>query len=373
MNQIFLFTSCLASLFLSTTYAQDTSFGSLRLMGEKVIPHNALFQNTTIGGLSGIDYDADHQLYYILSDDRSTINPARFYTAKILLSSTGIDSVQFLSVHPLLQQNSQPFPSSKINPALAPDPESIRYNKKTNQLVWSSEGERSGNQLLIDPAINIMQTDGTWVEAFKLPANLAMQTIEKGPRQNGALEGISFGQNYNTLYAAMEEPLYEDGPRADIIETKSWIRIFQFETSSKKNIAQYVYPLEPVAYPPLLNGSLKINGISEILAIQPNKLLVVERSFSTGRMACTIKVFLADLGSASNVIDTNSLKENPPTHLITKKLVLNMDSLGLHTDNIEGVTFGPTLPNGHRTLVFVADNNFLSIQKTQFLVFEVMP
>jgi hypothetical protein len=374
MNYIRIFACCCFCLFCSVTIAQkEMTFRSLRLMGEKVIPHNASFQQTTIGGLSGIDYDADQQLYYILSDDRSAINPARFYTAKIQFSLNGIDSVMFLSVQSLLQQNGKPFPSGKVNPALAPDPESIRYNKKTNQLVWSSEGERNANHVLVNPSINFIQTDGTWLETLDIPANLTMNSTEKGPRQNGALEGISFAQDYNLLYAAMEEPLYEDGPRADITVTKSWTRIYRFDTKTKKNNAQYAYPLEPIAYPPLLSGSLKINGISEILAIQSNQLLVVERSFSTGRMACTIKVFLADLSVADNVINTSSLQESPPTHLVTKKLILNMDELGLHIDNIEGITFGPTLPNGHQTLVFVADNNFLSIQKTQFLLFEVMP
>ena len=48
-----------------------------------------------------------------------------------------------------------------------------------------------------------------------------------------------------------------------------------------------------------------------------------------------------------------------------------MDSLGFYIDNIEGVTFGPTLPNGNKTLIFVSDNNFLPIEKTQFLLFEI--
>jgi hypothetical protein len=51
---------------------------------------------------------------------------------------------------------------------------------------------------------------------------------------------------------------------------------------------------------------------------------------------------------------------NPVTKPVKKKLLLNMDDLKIYTDNIEGVTFGPTLPNGHRTLIFVSDNNFAS-------------
>jgi hypothetical protein len=40
-------------------------------------------------------------------------------------------------------------------------------------------------------------------------------------------------------------------------------------------------------------------------------------------------------------------------------------------DNLEGMTFGPALPNGKRSLVLVSDNNFNPLQLTQFLAFEV--
>jgi len=40
-------------------------------------------------------------------------------------------------------------------------------------------------------------------------------------------------------------------------------------------------------------------------------------------------------------------------------------------DNTEGMTFGPRLPNGNRTLVFVSDDNFRASQITQFLAFEL--
>jgi hypothetical protein len=73
------------------------------------------------------------------------------------------------------------------------------------------------------------------------------------------------------------------------------------------------------------------------------------------------------------IASINALLETPPKKIATKKLVLNMDDLGIFIDNIEGVTFGPTLPNGHRTLIFVADNNFMPFEKNQFLVFEILP
>jgi len=100
--------------------------------------------------------------------------------------------------------------------------------------------------------------------------------------------------------------------------------------------------------------------------------LVMERSYSTGRLACTIRVFEVDLSKATNIKNNLSLQQNTAFTPATKKLLLNMDNLGIYIDNVEGMTFGPTLPNGHKTLVFVADNNFEVFEKTQFFLFEIM-
>jgi hypothetical protein len=82
---------------------------------------------------------------------------------------------------------------------------------------------------------------------------------------------------------------------------------------------------------------------------------------------------LTDLRNASDISDIASLRENPPAKPATKKLLLNLDSLGTYVDNLEGMTFGPDLPNGHKTLILVADNNFSAFEKTQFFLFEVIP
>ena len=42
-------------------------------------------------------------------------------------------------------------------------------------------------------------------------------------------------------------------------------------------------------------------------------------------------------------------------------------------DNIEGMTFGPELPNGNKSLILVSDDNFSSYgrQITQFILLEI--
>ncbi len=74
--------------------------------------------------------------------------------------------------------------------------------------------------------------------------------------------------------------------------------------------------------------------------------------------------------SAANINDVASLK-NKKVKTVSKKLLFNMDNLGIYIDNIEGVTFGPTLSNGKKSLIFIADNNFNPLEQTQFLLFEI--
>lgn len=354
----------------------DNGIGRLQLLGNYDVVHNKPFKGTTIGGLSGIDYDAQNDRYFLICDDRSAINPARFYTIKLVFGNSGIDSVKWLDVQSLLQANGKTYPSSKEDPAKTPDPEAIRYDASKNQLVWTSEGERiirDKENILTNPAIIRMSLNGQYLDTLPLPANLLMHATEKGPRQNGVLEGMCFDNDFKTLYVNVEEPLYEDGPRADLTPNQAWIRIYQYDTKANKNTAQFAYLLDPVAYPAKPATAFKINGVPDIYAIGNNKLLVMERSFSTGRLPCTIKIFQVDLSQAEDISKTASLIASPPAKPLNKKLLLNMDNLGMHIDNVEGMCFGPTLPNGHKTLVMVADNNFQLFETTQFFLFEIIP
>jgi hypothetical protein len=360
----------------SAVDAPSFNAGSLKLLSEYVVPHNLPFKGTTVGGLSGIDYDIDKDVYYLICDDRSAINPARFYTAKVHISNNRIDSVSFIAVTNLQQPDGNVYPDSKQNPSGTPDPEALRYDLPNKRMIWSSEGERiirGKDTVLANPSISIVSPEGKFIDTFPLPANLRMHAIEKGPRQNGVLEGMSFGEGYRSLYVNVEEPLFEDGSRAETTPNDAWIRIYRFDTKSKKNTAQYAYKLDPVAYPATPETAFKVNGIPDILYTGNDKMIILERSYSTGRLACTIKIFLADLKDAENIISNPSLRQTPPVKPVLKKLLLNMDALGIYVDNVEGITFGPTLPNGHRTLLLVADNNFVALEKTQFFLFELIP
>ncbi|MDI5897005.1 esterase-like activity of phytase family protein [Flavobacterium yafengii] len=346
---------------------------SLKLISSIEIPFEETFQNTKVGGLSGIDYDAKNELYYLISDDRSMFNDSRFYTAKIRLFENKLEGIDFQSVSTLKNETGTAYGNWNTTPTTSSDPEDIRFNPKTNTLVWSSEGARvitADKEVLQDPSLNFMDLKGDFLGNITLPENLKMQKQEKGPRNNGTLEGITFDKKYKHIYTNIEEPLFEDGDQANTSKG-GLIRFYQFDAKTKKNTAQYGYQLEPIAREPNPKGAFGVNGVSAIQYYGKNQLLVVERSYSTGTQACTIKVFLCDLKKATNVKNYLSL-QNQKLELASKKLMLNMDDLGIFIDNIEGLTFGPKLANGNPSLLFVSDNNFSDKQKTQILVFELV-
>ncbi|MBS1559143.1 MAG: esterase-like activity of phytase family protein [Bacteroidetes bacterium] len=346
-----------------------TSISKLRFINEYVVAFDQPFKGTSIGGLSGIDYNKNTDTYFLICDD----GEAHYYQAKIDFTIRGIDSVRFTDVAYFLTAGGERIqPVKKTGGEV--DPESIRINVPAQTIFWTSEGKRAAQQQLsIDPTIYQSKLNGEWIGKLSTPENAKMSTTEKGTRNNGAFEGTAFADDYKTYFVSLEEPLYQDGPRASLTPTNSWVRFYKYRISDMKNVAQYAYKLDPIALPAVPQNAFSVNGVSEILSTGSNTLLVMERSFSSGHLGCTIKIFQADLAGTSNVKSVSSLAATPPIKEIQKELILNMDDLKMYIDNIEGFTFGPDFPNGHKSLIFVSDNNFNPFQKTQFLLFEVIP
>lgn len=364
--------SCTSTKQLTLNYTPANTH--LKYLYTYTIPHNYTFKETIVGGLSAIDYDEKNNQFYMVCDDRSSLNPARFYKAKITISQNKIDTVIFTKLSYLKDPKGKIYPSSKENPYKTPDPESIRYNPNSNLLAWTSEGERiirGKDSILINPSIFYVNRNGSWKDSFQMPANLYMSLQENGPRQNGVLEGMSYINNYQQLMVNVEEPLQEDGPRAELEPNGAMIRFYTFDIKGKQCIKQYAYELAPVAHIPNPKNEFKINSVPEFLWIGNNQLLVLERSYSTGRIPCSIKIFLADYTNATDVTDLASLKAPAQYQPMKKTLLMNLDQLGIYTDNIEGISFGPILPNGNRSILLVSDNNFSPIQKSQITLLEL--
>ncbi|MEO5564088.1 MAG: esterase-like activity of phytase family protein [Chitinophagaceae bacterium] len=370
-----LISSCSSSKKLNKI--NNTSFSGLRFINEYAFPNGTQLNSTTIGGLSGIDYDPKRNVYYMICDDPSSKGSARFYTAQITISEKGIDTVLINDVTILKDAKGQPYPDINKDRSHSADLEAMRYDPTRDEMIWSSEGQRflrGEKPELQDPAVVIIDKNGNYKDSFELPANMHIQLVEKGPRHNSVFEGLSFDEDYSHLYVSVEEPLYEDGPKAGTGDSTSWVRFLKFDRTTKKQVAQYAYQISSIPYPAVPPGAFKVNGVDDILYLGNDQFIVIERAYSTGRVPSDVRVYLADAKNAEDISGTASLKINPVKRPIRKKLLIDLNnSLNRYIDNIEGVTFGPLLPNNHRTLIFVSDNNFDAKQKNQFLLYEVLP
>ena len=195
-----------------------TSQSSFSYLGEVQFPSGFLFDDTTVGGLSAISYDPGRQVYYVISDDRSEKDPARFYTVRITFSDNRLGSVEWVRTTRLLDRTGAPFaPLSPgaTPPVIPPDPEGIAFDEGRQQLYWSSEGERivrdPAHPLLLDPWVRVAGFDGAFRAQFELPSVLTMSAQDTGPRTNMTLEGLTLTPSGRYVFAGMEDPGYNDG------------------------------------------------------------------------------------------------------------------------------------------------------------------
>nr|WP_313901590.1 esterase-like activity of phytase family protein [Mycobacterium sp. SMC-2] len=264
----------------------------------------------------------------------------------------------------MLDRSGRPFRPLTLDttpPVVPPDPEGVAFDPVRQRLYWSSEGERlTAGPVLLDPWVRIAALDGAYLGEFTLPGNLMMSAQPTGPRRDKALEGLALTPDGRSLFAAMEEPGYNDGP-AGGDGHRVLTRITKFDVATGAPTAQYAYPMEPPAPP------AGLNGLSDLVALSDTTFLVVERSSA---WPPTVRIYRAEIGAATDVLATPSL-QNAAVSAMGKSLAVDLSATpGLSPlDNVEGITLGPKLPDGRQSVVLVSDNNFKPGQVTQFLLF----
>ena len=349
----------------------------LRLIGVAELAHGSEYGGTRIGGLSGIDYDAQHGEYLLISD-----GPARIYTARLHYGAHQLSTPQFTGVQALQHASGQLFaPWWRLQPGMdRPDAEGLRRLPGTTRFLWSSEGDFSRG---FGPQLRESRLDGTPVRDIALPASFTPTAKpRRGPRGNGTLEGLALASDGRTAWLAMELPWRQDGKPATPASGGAPVRITALAIASGRPLRQIAYQPDAVARTRRLPGP-QINGVSEILADGPHHLLVLERSYSAGA-GFGARLYRIDTRTGSDTLALPAL--TPANHRpAPKTLVADLAALGVALDNIEGMTWGPQLQSGSQggaqgashgsgcVLVFVSDDNFNPAQVTQFIAAEYLP
>ncbi len=332
----------------------DESLSTLQLkfLDEFVYPTNQTFQNTKIGGLSGIDYD--NGVYYVVSDD---FNKPRYYKVNIDIKNNEISNVSFTDV--VVFDKKQHYYGSNFL-----DLESIVF--QNGNVVISSEGSIYGNK---KPSIFNSNTQGDYVSEYIIPNHFLNSS-----RHNGVFESLTKSVNNQGIWSANELPLKVDDVEVMYSTTHSPLRLTYYENNSRKAIKEYIYELSPLPLPKQKSGDM--NGISDILEYKENQFLIIERAFQNENI---VKIFKATIESnTTNCLKIDKLKSVDYVPM-KKELIFDFESIksqltNQKIDNVEGITFGEVLPNGNRSIIMISDDNFQKFgsQLNQFLLFELI-
>jgi 3-phytase len=317
--------------------------------------------------LSSITYDPQRAVFYSLSDDQSQINPARFYTLSVDLSDGSLSDgdVEFTNVTTLLTPGGQPYDP------LSFDPEGLTL-AKSGELIVTSEGIAARG---ISPWVRRYSLVGEFLGELVVPDAFQPTGPSQGVRQNLAFEAAAVSQNGRHLFVGMEGALVQDGPAATRTNG-SPSRILHYNLLTERLDRQYLYITDTIAEPPVPPTAFAVNGLVELLPFNNEFMISMERSFSVGAPGTgnTIKLYTVAFPGADNVNGVDSLGGMIESlRPVEKTLLLDLRTLGIPLDNVEGMTFGPDLPDGRRSLILVSDNNFAATQFTQFLLFAVSP
>jgi hypothetical protein len=364
--------------FVTSLHGQVTFLGTGTLPGDMAdlsgltgnqldgTPHNRL------GGMgSAIDYTGQQNRYVLASDrgpkDGATDFHCRYHEMEIVAApGTGKVELKLTATTLLRDEQDRPFlgllsaiDKTHHEKSLRLDPEGIRVGPQGTLFIADEYG----------PFVYEFSKEGKRLRSITLPEKFLPTVIaakpedempphnKKGRQPNRGMEGLAISPDGSTLIGIMQSPLIQDGG-LDAMNKRVGLhcRILFIHLESGKT-RELVYQLE--------SGS---TGISEILAVDDQRYLVLERDGLGGLDAKNKKVFLIHTQAAT---DVSALAALPVKELagevkpVTKKLLVDLlqPSYGLagagFPEKVEGLTFGPNLPDGRKLLIITADNDFV--------------
>ncbi|MDQ1348750.1 MAG: uncharacterized protein QG573_2126, partial [Acidobacteriota bacterium] len=238
------------------------------------------------------------------------------------------------------------------------DPEGIALGRR--RIYISSEGEAKVGQA---PFVYEFDLAGRFVRELPLPARYRPAVgAAVGVRENLGFESLALSPDGRYLFCGSENGLAQESPAA-APGVASLSRLLRWDLERGGAPEEFLYRVEAVSRTPPAPADLIINGLVELIALDRDHLLALERQWVPG-VGVEIKLYavsLAGLPDAGQIDPPASLALAPAP----KTLLLDFADLGLPLDNYEGMAFGAPLPDGRRPLIFVSDDNFNpDLQKT---------
>lgn len=354
---------------------------ALDLSGESTILQNGEPGNR-LGGISALEWTGDGNRYLALPDrgpdDGAVEYRCRLHELEITISpgSRTTVSAALVATRYLTDADGRHFTGSSA--ALAQgetlshrlDPEAIRWNRGESLFVSEEYG----------PLLLEFSTTGQMIRSLALPdcfrvaapsADKVTETLgnSSGRATNRGLECLALTPDGKTLVGLMQGPLIQDGSVSQNgLVTGRNCRLIAIDLASGRT-SQFVYQMDS-----------ELHGNSELTAVSDTDFLVLERDGLAGDAAQYRRLVRISLNGATDIGDRQQLA---PSDIGSSVIpVARRDFLDLLApdwglagtnmpEKIEGLTFGPSLPDGRRSLLIATDNDFESANPTWIWVFAV--
>ena len=389
--------------------------------------------NTTLGGLgSGVTYTGFDNVFLAAPDrgpfDGRTDIPYldRFHFLHVKLDTTKNPNTGVLNITSTLldtrllriQGNKNLLGSSSafdtLNPAasLRFDPEGVVVTPTGTFIISDEYGpyvyefNKQGQlvrripvpaKFLISNPTGDVNENGDSLELYKFPFDVNGKTYgnNSGRQANRGMEGLAITPDGRYLVGIMQNALIQDNgleydDPQEFDETPGRVslnnRIFKYDLLTGM-YWEYVYVMDSIS---------QGKGVNEILAINDHEFLVVERDnrslVSPGASAFSPatsglkRIYKIDLNTPG-LTDVSGYDPLPVTFTpVSKALFINLlnDAYEVNAtthqtikqviaEKIEGLAWGPDLPNGHHVLYVYSDNDLNTGFPTQIYAFEVDP
>ena len=348
------------------------------LSGQKTGPDEKMPADQ-LGGPSGLTWTGVGQTYLWLSDrgpnDGATTHTPRYHEVDLAISLADGSLPKLRRTVTLKQENGQPL-SGFTGAIDAKNPSASARFDSEGIALWQGQTVVSEEY---GPTVAVFDKQGKMQSRWPVPGRFIvarpsaveaeeLKQNQRGRQPNAGFEGLC-GDGNGGLLAILQRPLLQDGAL-----DKAGKRV-----GRNVRILQMCGPnCKPREFVYVLDGASA--GVSEICHAGGTLFLAIERDSTVGETAKVKRIMLFDLADAS---DISGVEELPAGDLpaaikpVRKRLLLDLLDPKFQLkgndfpEKIEGLTFGPNLPDGRRLLVVASDNDFEAAEPICFWFFAV--